>query len=108
MANESDTQGTISIPQGVIVNHVKIPEFQAESGLKFSLSELKHGTASAWSGPAMANEKDFYLSVKVKVKRESGEFFLPLWHVSPSAFAIISDAPSTAPPSSARRFRVLR
>lgn len=71
LANESDTQGSIRIPYGLIVDHVKIPEFEAKSGLDFELSELKHGS---YEPTSLIKEQDFYLKVKLKVKRNSGYY----------------------------------
>lgn len=72
LATESDTQGSIRIPYGLIVDNVKIPGFEAdEGGLDFALSELNHGSISALQ--ALGREKDFYLKVKLNVKRDSGK-----------------------------------
>ena len=72
LASESDTQGSIRIPYGVVVDHVKVPEFEMDkSGLDFELASLRHGSALR-----SLKDQDFYLKVKLKVKRESGEFFL--------------------------------
>lgn len=64
LANQGDTQGSISVPCGLVVDHVEIPEFEADkAGLVFELSELKHGHA-----------EDHCLNVKLKVKRNSGYY----------------------------------
>lgn len=71
LANESDTQGSIRIPYGLIVDHVKVPEFEADkSGLEFGLSELKHGSSAI----STSRHPDFYLQVSLKVTRESGYY----------------------------------
>jgi len=73
LANEGDTAGSIRIPFGLLVDHVKIPEFEADkAGLDFSLSELKHGSVSAAS--STMRDQDFYLRVALKVQRESGYY----------------------------------
>ncbi|KAL7533948.1 hypothetical protein ACHAXR_005547 [Thalassiosira sp. AJA248-18] len=81
LANEGDTQGSIRIPFGLIVDNVKIPEFEADqSGLDFGLEELKHGSVLS----SMNNDQDFFLSVKLKVRRESGYYdnnIMPLLNV---------------------------
>lgn len=72
LANESDTQGTIRVPYGLLVDHVKIPEFHYdETGLEFELMPLKHG-----SSLQSLRDQDHYLKVKLRVKRDSGEQFL--------------------------------
>lgn len=71
LAHESDTQGSIRVPYGLLVDHVKIPEFTAKSELNFELSELKHGS---YEPTSMIKEQDFYLKVKLKVKRNSGYY----------------------------------
>ena len=72
LANEGDTQGSIRIPYGLLVDSVKIPGFEADTGgLDFGLSELNHGSISALQ--ASGRDKDFYLKVKLNVKRDSGK-----------------------------------
>ncbi|KAL7540713.1 hypothetical protein ACHAXR_010317 [Thalassiosira sp. AJA248-18] len=73
LANEGDTQGSIRVPYGLIVDPVKIPEFEADKlGLQFGLSELKHGTSSAFS--SSVNDQDFFLKVTLRVRRDSGYY----------------------------------
>mmetsp|Transcript_11374 Transcript_11374/g.24635 ORF Transcript_11374/g.24635 Transcript_11374/m.24635 type:complete len:480 (+) Transcript_11374:105-1544(+) len=70
LANESDTQGTIRVPYGLLVDNVKIPEFHYdENGLEFELIPLKHG-----SSLQSLRDQDYYLSVKLRVKRDSGYY----------------------------------
>jgi len=73
LADESDTKGSIRIPYGLVVDNMKIPGFETDSfsGLDFSLSELQHGSMSALQ--SQGRDKDFYLKVKLRVKRESGK-----------------------------------
>ena len=72
LANESDTRGTIRVPFGLLVDHVKISEFDYnQSGLEFELMPLKHG-----SSLQSVRDQDHYLKVKLKVKRDSGKHFL--------------------------------
>ena len=73
LANESDTKGSIRIPYGLVVDNMKIPGFETDSfsGLDFSLSELQHGSMSELQ--SQGRDKDFYLKVKLRVKRESGK-----------------------------------
>lgn len=65
LANESDTQGSIQIPHGLLVDHVKVPGFHITSGLQFNLMPLKFGKNSA---------NDQYLSVALRVQRDSGYY----------------------------------
>jgi len=73
LADESDTKGSIRIPYGLVVDNMKIPGFETDSfsGLDFSLSELQHGSMSGLQ--SQGRDKDFYLKVKLRVKRESGK-----------------------------------
>jgi len=66
LATEADTKGTIRVPQGMIVDHVKIPEFSfdKDTGLDFSFTPLKHGTG----------KDDECLRVSLKVRRESSYY----------------------------------
>jgi len=67
LANESDTQGTIAVPHGLIVDHVKIPEFHHDRTPDFEFTELMHGTD-------IKDKEDYYLNVKIRVQRESGYY----------------------------------
>mmetsp|Transcript_42936 Transcript_42936/g.91293 ORF Transcript_42936/g.91293 Transcript_42936/m.91293 type:complete len:465 (+) Transcript_42936:270-1664(+) len=70
LANENDTQGSIRIPYGLMVDHVKIPEFYYEKdGLKFELAPLNHG-----ADHQNIKERDYCLAVKLRVKRNSGYY----------------------------------
>mmetsp|Transcript_21711 Transcript_21711/g.37280 ORF Transcript_21711/g.37280 Transcript_21711/m.37280 type:complete len:458 (-) Transcript_21711:1764-3137(-) len=69
LANESDTQGTIRIPYGVLVDDVKIPEFYYDEDLNFELSELNHGSKNQNS-----RDRDYCLAVKLRVHRDSGYY----------------------------------
>ena len=43
-ANESDTQGSIRVPYGVLVDHVLVPGFiVSDRGLEFELSPIEYG-----------------------------------------------------------------
>ena len=69
MANESDTQGSIRIPYGLLVDQVKIPEFYHDKdGLNFELDPLTHGSAFQ-----NVKDRDYCLAVKLRVKRNSGK-----------------------------------
>ena len=46
LANESDTQGSIRVPYGVLVDHVAVPGFQiSDRGLEFELSPIEYGNS---------------------------------------------------------------
>lgn len=78
LANESDTQGTIAVPHGLIVDHVKIPEFHHDRTPDFEFTELMHGTD-------IKDKEDYYLNVKIRVQRESGMYdfrVLCIWTLS--------------------------
>lgn len=70
LANEGDTNGSIRVPFGLLVDDVKIPEFYYDAdGLSFELAPLNHG-------PDHHNlkERDYCLAVKLRVKRNSGYY----------------------------------
>jgi hypothetical protein len=70
LANASDTQGSIRIPFGVLVDQVKIPGFYYDQdGLNFELAPLEHGTALH-----NTKDRDYCLLVKLRVKRNSGYY----------------------------------
>lgn len=70
LANESDTQGGIRVPYGLLVDDVKIPEFYYDDdGLIFELEALEHGKATRNT----VVDRDFCLAVKLRVKRNSGK-----------------------------------
>jgi hypothetical protein len=56
-----------------MVDNLTIPGFEVDngSGLDFGLCKLTHGSSSAIQ--SSMNDDDFYLTVTVKVKRDSGE-----------------------------------
>mmetsp|Transcript_14837 Transcript_14837/g.32897 ORF Transcript_14837/g.32897 Transcript_14837/m.32897 type:complete len:466 (-) Transcript_14837:175-1572(-) len=66
LAKESDTKHSIRIPHGMIVDHVKIPQFSydRDRGLDFCLTPLEFGTG----------RKDQCLRVELMVRRESGYY----------------------------------
>ena len=69
LANESDTQGSIRIPFGLLVDHVQIPEFYyGKEGLSFNLAPLNHG-----ANHQNIKDSDYCLAVKLRVKRNSGK-----------------------------------
>jgi len=69
LANESDTQGSIRVPYGLLVDK-QIPGFHNDSdGLQFNLVHLQHGSALQ-----TIKDQDFYLQVSLRVERNSGYF----------------------------------
>lgn len=67
LATAQDSQRTIRIPHGLVVDHVKIPEFSFDrsQGLVFEILPLLYGAESS---------ADECLTVKLAVKRESGYY----------------------------------
>ena len=83
LANESDTQGSIRIPHGLLVNHVKIPEFQydTQKELDFDLLPLNHGSIPSSQAIRNVYDTDYYLRTSIVVTRDSGYYdnnILPL------------------------------
>ena len=88
LASESDTQGSVRIPFGVLVDHVRVPGFQiSERGLEFELAPLDYGKSSnmrksvavGGSGnilDAIKNQQDqdFCVKAKIRVKRNSAYY----------------------------------
>jgi hypothetical protein len=86
LANESDTQGSVRIPFGVLVDHVAVPGFQiSDRGLEFELEPIDYGNAatmnmSAGSGSGLADalnnhrDQDFCIKAKIRVKRNSAYY----------------------------------
>lgn len=71
LARESDSMGSVRVPYGLVVDHVKIPEFQynKSKGLQFEFGPLDHGPEGA-----CRRSKDKCLSVKLKVWRNSSYY----------------------------------
>jgi hypothetical protein len=88
LANESDTLGSIRIPYGLMVDNLTIPGFEVDnkSGLDFGLCKLTHGSSALQSS---MNDNDFYLTVTVKVKRDSGKL-ARTWLISRSFLSLLS------------------
>lgn len=69
LAQSSDSQGSTSVPHGLIVDHVRAPDFSFDpNDLGFEFVPLMYGVGSS------AREKDRYLQVTLPVVRESGHF----------------------------------
>ena len=69
LATSSDSQGSTSVPHGLIVDHVRAPDFTFDPvDLGFEFVPLMYGLG------ASAREKDRYLQVTLPVVRESGHF----------------------------------
>ena len=69
LATFEDTQETICIPHGTIVDHVKVPGFSYLSDLMFDLVPLSLGIDGKGK-----KGRDHCLEVKLRVKRESSYF----------------------------------
>ena len=93
LANESDTQRTIKVPHGLIVDNVRIPGFHynKDTELEFDLVPLSHGSSSipkhqrqrqrgsvdANANPntiPSPNDTDYFLRTSLKVSRDSGYY----------------------------------
>eukprot|EP00534_Pseudo-nitzschia_fraudulenta_P009519 CAMPEP_0201151214 /NCGR_PEP_ID=MMETSP0851-20130426/12181_1 /ASSEMBLY_ACC=CAM_ASM_000631 /TAXON_ID=183588 /ORGANISM="Pseudo-nitzschia fraudulenta, Strain WWA7" /LENGTH=526 /DNA_ID=CAMNT_0047428023 /DNA_START=255 /DNA_END=1835 /DNA_ORIENTATION=- len=86
LANESDTQGSVRVPFGVLVDHVAVPGFQiSDRGLEFELSPIDYGKSATTmninnSGTGLVehfnrhNDQDFCVKTKIRVKRNSAYY----------------------------------
>lgn len=91
LANDSDTQGSVRFPFGVLVDHVRVPGFQiSDRGLEFELSPLDYGRSatlnpSTIGGPSGSgtglidalnhhHDQDFCVKAKIRVKRNSAYY----------------------------------
>lgn len=68
LATEYDSQGSTRVPHGLLIDHVKIPEFKHDkkAGLQFTMKPL-----DSFRGMMSRKQEDQYLEVKLHVKRES-------------------------------------
>jgi hypothetical protein len=58
LANESDTQGSIRVPYGVLVDHVSVPGFEiSDRGLEFELSPIEYGNSNTSSSNEITNQQ---------------------------------------------------
>jgi hypothetical protein len=71
LASKEDSQGTIEIPHGTIVNHVKVPGFsyEPEEGLQFEFLPIEFGQQRG-----LPEARDQCLQVKLRVTRESSYY----------------------------------
>lgn len=90
LANESDTQRTIKVPHGLIVDNVRIPGFHYNKNteLEFDLIPLSHGSSvpkRIWKRGSRnqrkcsevatnPNDTDYFLRTSIKVSRDSGYY----------------------------------
>jgi hypothetical protein len=66
LATKQDSQGSTSIPHGLVVDHVAVPDFSHdEKGLRFEFVPLKFGTQLTG---------DVFLQVSLPVIRQSGHY----------------------------------
>lgn len=74
LATADDSQGSVRIPHGLVVDQVSIPEFQYNSnaGLKFEFQPLDHGS-DLGRGVGRVG-RDTCLNVKLKVLRNSSYY----------------------------------
>jgi len=69
LATAHDAQGSLRKPEGLVVDHVAIPEFSynKDKGLEFEFKPLKHG-------PGGGSAHDTCLNVKLRVLRNSSYY----------------------------------
>jgi len=70
LATEDDSQGSTRVPHGLIVDHVKIPEFNYDEreGLNFDFVPVRYGHRNN------GDDGDKCLEVSLQVNRESGYY----------------------------------
>ena len=75
LATEDDSMGSTRVPHGLIVDHIRVPNFSynAEEGLNFEFVPLSFGTMEASDGSSKVQE-DQCLEVRLRVKRDSGYY----------------------------------
>mmetsp|Transcript_4108 Transcript_4108/g.9789 ORF Transcript_4108/g.9789 Transcript_4108/m.9789 type:complete len:498 (-) Transcript_4108:186-1679(-) len=88
LANESDTQGSVRFPFGVLVDHVRVPGFQiSDRGLEFELAPLDYGRSATLNASTIGgsgsnliealnnhHDQDFCVKAKIRVKRNSAYY----------------------------------
>uniref|UniRef100_A0A7R9ZFH7 Uncharacterized protein n=1 Tax=Pseudictyota dubia TaxID=2749911 RepID=A0A7R9ZFH7_9STRA len=68
LATDEDSQGSTSIPYGLVVDHVSVPDFlHDKDGLQFEFVPLSFGSGEQWN-------RDKCLHVKLAVVRDSGQY----------------------------------
>jgi hypothetical protein len=66
LATEQESQGSTTIPYGLVLDHVAVPDFSYDKkGLRFEFVPLKYG--SQWT-------RDVFLQVTLPVTRQSGHY----------------------------------
>jgi len=72
LATEADSRGSTTIPHGLVVDHVTIPDFNFDAkDLSFTFPPLEYG---ARNNTRKATKKDQYLQVQLPVYRVSGHY----------------------------------
>ena len=94
LANDSDTQGSVRVPFGVLVDHVAVPGFQiSDRGLEFELEPLDYGSSAAGATMNMIagsnsglaaqtlnhhhhhqDDQEFCVKATIRVKRNSAYY----------------------------------
>lgn len=71
LATEADSQRSIRIPHGLLVDHVQVPgfSFDKDKGLEFKLAPLSFGPKAL-----SVQDQDHCLEVRLKVRRDSGYY----------------------------------
>ena len=69
LATDDDSQGSTSVPHGLVVKHVRVPDFifDRQEGLQFDLVEIEHG-------PDNLDGHEICLEVKLTVLRHSSYY----------------------------------
>jgi hypothetical protein len=75
LATEDDSQQTIRVPHGLVVNHVKVPEFSFDTkeDLAFEIAPLTYGPDTE-EVEQDAKNQDECLQVRLHVRRDSGYY----------------------------------
>jgi hypothetical protein len=77
LATEDDSRGTIRIPYGLVVDHVKVPEmmFDSQMDIRFEIAPLAFGSNAIAIGQGSSQALlDECLHVKLRVRRDSGYY----------------------------------
>jgi hypothetical protein len=76
LATEADSQSTIRIPHGLIVDHVKIPEFSFDPkhDFVFEIAPLVYGPLDETTTATTTSSHDECLQIRLRVRRHSGYY----------------------------------
>lgn len=75
LATEQDSQGSTSIPYGLVIDHVSVPDFTCDhDALQFEFVPLRFGLNHEPSSPTKRRDHDTYLQVTLPVRRQSAHY----------------------------------